>query len=160
MTNNLLLPNKYKRIGWFILAPAAVLGITMIFRGFDWIHLNSWVFAFFDDESLGLSHSFSFIYTNIVDTVVGILFIAGALLVGFSREKNEDEFIASLRQTSLLWAILVNYVLLLFCFVFIYGTAFLSVMLYNIFTVLVIFIIRFNYVLHRNSKSMPVEKYN
>ena len=157
---NLLLPNKYKKIGWFVLLPTTIIGIALLCTGIDSIQLDGWVFAVFDGELFGKSRSFCFIHTNVIDTVVGILFIVGALLVGFSKEKNEDEFIASLRQTSLLWALLVNYGLLLFCFAFIYGTAFLSVMLYNIFTILIIFIVRFNYVLHRNFKSMPIEKYN
>jgi hypothetical protein len=157
---NLLLPNKYKKIGWFVLLPTAILGIALLCTGIDSIQLDGWVFAVFDGELFDKSRSFCFIHTNVVDTVVGILFIVGALLVGFSKEKNEDEFISSLRQTSLLWALLVNYGLLLFCFAFIYGTAFLSVMLYNIFTVLVIFIARFNYILRRSFKSMPIEKYN
>jgi uncharacterized membrane protein len=79
-------------------------------------------------------------------------------MVGFSKEKNEDEFITNLRQSSLYWAVIVNYILLLFAFVFLYGIAFLNVMLYNMFTILIIFIVRFNYVLYRTSKWKPDEK--
>jgi hypothetical protein len=81
-------------------------------------------------------------------------------MVGFSKEKNEDEFIANLRLSSLLWAVLVNYGLLLLAFVFVYGFPFLNVMVYNMFTVLIIFIARFNYILHRNSNYKPDEKHN
>lgn len=154
MLHKLLLPNKYKKVGWFILIPATILGIILMFTSFESMSINAKVFAIFNNEILGKSQSFSFIYTNVTNTVVGILFIVGALLVGFSKEKNEDEFIENLRQSSLLWAVLVNYILLLFAFAFIYGTSFLSVMLYNMFTVLIIFIVRFNYVLYRNSKSV------
>jgi len=160
MKYKLFLPNKYKKVGWFILIPAAILGIILTFTDFQKIPLNAKVFAIFSDEILGKNQSFTFIYTNITNTIVGILFIAGALLVGFSKEKNEDEFIANLRLSSLLWAVLVNYLLLFFAFVFIYGIAFVSVMIYNMFTVLIIFIARFNYVLYHNSKSAPDEKYN
>ena len=154
MPHKLLLPNRFKKIGWFILISATIPGIILVFSGFESMPLHAKVFALFNDEFLGKNQSFSFINTNITNTIVGTLFIAGALLVGFSKEKNEDEFIASLRQSSLLWAVLVNYILLLFSFVFIYGTSFLNVMLYNMFTVLVFFIVRFNYVLYRNSKSV------
>jgi hypothetical protein len=58
----------------------------------------------------------------------------------------------------LLWAVFVNYILLLLSFIFIYGTRFFNVMLYNMFTVLIIFIARFNYVLYKNSKSLKNEK--
>lgn len=154
MIHQLLLPNKYKKAGWLILVPATILGIILLFTGFDSMPLNTRVFAVLNNEILGKNQSFNFIYTNVTPTIAGILFIAGALLVGFSKEKNEDEFISNLRLSSLLWAVLVNYILLLFAFAFIYGTSFLDVMLYNMFTVLIIFIARFNYVLYRNSKSV------
>ncbi|MFT4093097.1 MAG: hypothetical protein QM640_05605 [Niabella sp.] len=159
MLYKLLLPNKYKKAGWFILVPATILGIILMLTDFEGMPLNAKVFAVFNNEILGKSQSFRFIYANVTNTVEGVLFIIGALLVGFSKEKNEDEFISNLRLSSLLWAVLVNYVLLIFSFLFIYGTAFLNVMLYNMFTVLIIFIVRFNYVLYRNSKSMSNEEY-
>jgi hypothetical protein len=160
MLYKMLLPNKFKKIGWAILLPAAILGLILIATGFEGIPMTARVFALFNDPMIGKSQSFGFISTNITNTAVGMLFIAGMLLVAFSKEKNEDEFIASLRQSSLLWAVLINYFLLLFCFAFIYGMAFLSVMVYNIFTVLIIFIIRFNYVLYRNAKSMSDEQHD
>jgi hypothetical protein len=156
----LLLPNRYKKIGWLIFIPTTIFGIIIRPLTSEKTTLSAWVFSLFSGDPLSKSKSFSFIYTDVTDTVVGILFIVGGLLIGFSKEKNEDEFIASLRQSSLLWAVLVNYILLLFCFVFIYGMAFFDVMVYNMFTVLIIFIGRFNYVLYRNFKSMAREKYN
>ena len=52
----------------------------------------------------------------------------------------------------------INYILLLLAFLFVYGTDFLIVMIYNMFTVLIIFIVRFNYILYKNSKTAPDEK--
>ncbi len=153
MKQKLLLPNKFKRIGWLILIPATLIGIVLILLDFDTIKINTTVFAICSNEYLGNTHYFSFIKTDIVNTVVGVLFIIGGLLVGFAREKNEDEYISNLRLNSLLWAVLVNYLLLLFMFIFIYGLGFLNVMIYNMFTTLVIFIAKFNYSLFRNSKT-------
>ena len=158
MSNKLLLPNKYKSIGWFILIPATILGIILIATGFEGLSINAPVFAVFNDSLIGQNASFGFINTNITSTVVGILFIVGAIFVAFSKEKREDEFIANLRLSSLLWAVFVNYILLIFSFAFIYGSAFLNVMIYNMFTVLIIFIARFNYILYKNSKSAADEK--
>jgi ABC-type Fe3+-siderophore transport system permease subunit len=107
---------------------------------------------------MGKKRLFSFIDVNITNTIIGVLFITGALLVGFSREKREDEFIAGIRLSSLLWAVAVNYLLLLLAFIFIYGTPFLDVMLYNMFTVLILFIARFHYMLYKNSKPLTDEK--
>ncbi len=159
MSHKLLLSNRYKKIGWVILIPATLLGMILMFTDFDGMEVNTKVFALFTGEMFGKDQqNFSFIDTNITRTIVGVLFIVGALLVCFSKEKIEDEFISNLRLSSLLWSVFVSYILLLISFVFVYGTAFLYVMLYNMFTVLIIFIIKFNYVVYRNSKSVSDEK--
>ena len=160
MLKKLLFPNKYKTIGWCILLPSTILGIILIISDFEVMALNARVFTFFSDEIFGQSHYFTFINTNVTNTLVGTLFILGALLVGFSSEKREDEFIEKLRMTSLLWAVFVNYILLLVAFLFIYGTPFLNVMIYNMFTVLIIFIARFNYILYQNRKSVDYEEHH
>lgn len=159
MSNNLLLPNKYKLFGWCLLIPATIVGVILTFTGFEAFPIKGTVFAIFNDEIFGKSQFMAFIETNVTNTVTGILFIIGAMLVSFSKEKMEDEFISKLRLSSLLWAVWVNYFLLLLSFVFVYGGAFLNVMVYNMFTILIIFIIRFNYILYKNSKTMSDEKY-
>ena len=158
MSSKLFLPAKFKLAGWCILIPATIFGVILISVGFEEIRVHAKVFAIFSDQIFGESQSFSFIETNITNTVAGVLFILGAVFVGFSKEKREDEFIAKLRMSSLLWAVWVNYSLLLLSFLFVYGTAFLTVMLYNMFTVLIIFIVRFNYLLYKNSKMLSDEK--
>jgi small-conductance mechanosensitive channel len=158
MATQLLLPNRYKKIGWIILIPATIMGIILCSTGFDDYQINAKVFAIFSDGLLSNFHSFKLVTTNITNTVIGVLFIAGALTVSFSKEKNEDEYIAELRLSSLLWAVCVSYILLLMAFLFVYGTPFLNVMVYNMFTVLIIFIVRFNYTLYKNSKTVADEK--
>ena len=158
MSSKLLLPNKFKIIGWCLFIPAAILGVILSFTGFESNWLPAKVFAIFSNDIFVNSRLFSFIETDITTTVTGALFIVGAMFIGFSKEKREDEFIAKLRLSSLLWAVWVNYTLLFLAFVFVYGTAFLNVMIYNMFTVLLIFIVRFNYILYKNSKTVPDEK--
>ena len=98
------------------------------------------------------------ITTDVTNTLVGLLFIVGGMMVSFSKEKREDEFIANLRLTSLMWSVWVNYALLLLSLIFVWGLAFFNVMVYNMFTILIIFIIRFNYLLYRSTKSMADDK--
>lgn len=158
MFSRLLLPSKFKKVGWCLFIPAIILGIIVSITSFEASWLNTKVFAIFNDEPFGKAQSFSIIEVNITNTVIGVAFIVGAIFVGFSKENKEDEFIVKLRLSSLLWAVWVNYCLLLFAFLFVYGTAFLTVMIYNMFTVLIIFIARFNYLLFKNSKTEPDEK--
>jgi hypothetical protein len=158
MSNKILLPNRYKKIGWIILVPSFLLGLYLMVTGYQPSFLNAKALTIFPDDFSGTKKFFTLMEVNLTNTIVGSLFIVGALLVGFTKEKNEDEFIANIRSSSLLWAVLVNYILLLVSFIWIYGSSFLSVMMYNMFTVMLIFIIRFNYILHKNSKSMSDEK--
>jgi preprotein translocase subunit SecG len=158
MSNKLLLPNKFKIIGWCLLIPATIFGLLLSFTNFEAFPLKAKIFAIFSHEILSKSQFLTFIETNITTTIVGVLFIVGAMIVGFSKEKSEDEFIAKVRLSSLLWAVWVNYILLFVSFLFVYGTDFLTVMMYNMFTVLIIFIVRFNYILYKNSKSVSDEK--
>lgn len=165
MNQQLLLPNRFKTIGWIILIPATIAGIFLITADFEsqW-RLTTTVFSFFGDNAMVNNlrnlenHNFTFITADITNTLVGILFIMGGLMVGFSKEKKEDEFIANLRLSSLLWSVWANYILLLIAFLFIWNMDFLNVMVYNMFTILIIFIIRFNYILFRNTKSMADDK--
>ena len=158
MTNKLLLPHSFKWVGLLILIPAAVMGVYLMSSGYEYPQLNSTVFAILDDSPLGKPEFFSFPEVNITNTLVGSLFIIGALMASFSKEKREDEFIANLRLSSLLWAVWVSYLLLLISFIFVYGTAFFTVMVYNMYTILIIFMIRFNYILYKNSKLASDEK--
>ncbi len=158
MPHKLLLPNRFKLIGWFILIPTTILGILLSLNGFNGEDIKAKTFAFLFDKGLGQTTSFGIIETDLTNTIIGILFIIGAMLVGFSKEKIEDEFIAKLRLSSLLWAVWVNYILLFFCFLFIYDSFFFNVMIYNMFTVLIIFIARFNFILYYNSKATSDEK--
>jgi hypothetical protein len=155
MSSKLLLPNKFKMIGWCLFIPATIFGIIISITDYEVSWLHTKVLALFSDGISGKGHFFE---TNITNTTVGVLFIIGAMFVGFSKEKREDEFIEKLRLSSLLWAVWVNYALLLLAFVFIYGTDFLTVMIYNMFTVMIIFIVRFNYILYKNYKTVPDEK--
>jgi hypothetical protein len=158
MSSKLLLPNRYKKLGWLIFIPSAIVGIILACNEFgaDWLWAR--VFSIANDGKEGNYMYLGTRNTNITNTVVGTLFIIGALLVSFSKEKNEDEFISEIRLASLLWAVWVSYILLLIAFLFVYGTPFLDVMVYNMFTVLIIFIVRFNYILYKNSKTVPDEK--
>jgi hypothetical protein len=141
-----------------ILIPATIAGIALTATGYEANWLSMKVFALFADQFLEGRQHFSFIHANVTNTLVGVLFIIGGVMVGFSKEKREDEFIANLRLSSLLWSVWVNYLLLLLAFILVWDMSFLNVMVYNMFTILIIFIVRFNYILFKNSKTTGDEK--
>jgi hypothetical protein len=158
MKTKLLFPHRFKRIGWILLVPSTILGIACIFFDFSFNFLDIKVFAIFSDDFFGSDTVFGLGKNNITDEIVGVLFIIGALFVAFSKEKNEDEFIEKTRWESLVWATYINYFILIFCFLFFYNTSFLWVMIFNMFTILIFFILRFYFILYMSKKSLGHEK--
>jgi len=131
MKTNYLLPNKYKKLGWCLFLTGIILGIFLqIFNA--------------KEDLFGLDIINNFGY-EFLDEVISILIIIGGLLIGFTKEKIEDEFIHKLRHESLVWAIILNYIILLLTVIFIYDGNFFTVLVYNMFTPLIFFIIRFNF---------------
>jgi hypothetical protein len=155
MKKSFLLPHRYKLIGWFVFIPSSILGLYSTLIGEispKWLK-----FTFFAVAG-GDAKWFTLIKTDMANTIIGSLLIIGGLLVIFSREKIEDEYISELRLSSFKWAVLVHYLLMLFCFLFVYDMDFWVVMVYGMFTTLLIFIVRFNYLLFTNRKSSRNEK--
>lgn len=153
MKTQLLLPNYYKVIGLIILLLSTALWIYVMVSGNDLPIPETNMFAVVNGDAGGKSKYFNIDKVNLTYTLIGAFFIAGSLLIAFSREKTEDEYIMKLRLSSFQWAVLVNYLLLLFLFLFVYGIDFITVMLYNMFTTIILFIVRFNYLLLKNRLS-------
>jgi len=97
-------------------------------------------------------------YLNLHNTILGVLLIVFSMLTAFSREKEEGEYIAKIRLDSLVWAVYVNYGLLLMAFLLFYDLDFFTVMTYNMFTILIFFIILFNIQKYRLQKSLRNEE--
>jgi len=157
MKTNYLFPFKYKKIGWLLLMPAIIIGIVLLFNDYEYPSLEITVFSPFG-ESLFSEKIDYFFKNNIIDEVISILLIVGGILVGFSREKVEDEYIAKIRTESLVWAIYINYAILILAILFLYGFSFLHIIIANMFTVLLIFIVRFKYLLIKNKKALKYEE--
>lgn len=160
MNKQHLLPHRWKRPSWFSLLLFLSLGLVhTFFKELDYPFLHWKVFNLFPANILG-SNTAPAHWTdvNIMNTILGIGIILSALAAGFSAERNEDEYVAKLRLAALSWALIVNYILLLIAFVLLYDFSFIAAMEYNLFTVLLLFVFRFRYLLYRSRKSLPDEK--
>ncbi|MFD2917176.1 hypothetical protein [Psychroserpens luteus] len=152
MKSNYLLSNKFKVPGWILLSLGIISGIFLSITGFESDLLEMNVFSIYSDNDAFSSSGgfFKIIENSIVDEIIALAIIIGGLLVGFSKEKIEDEFIYKIRTDSLVWAIVFNYIILMFAIVFIYEFTFFDVLVYNMFTPLLFFIIRFNFLKARS----------
>ena len=104
------------------------------------------------------SNSFRLVNNNILNEILGLLMVVSSIFVAFSKEPDEDEFISKIRLESLVWATYVNYAVLILAFVFVYGFSFFWVMIFNMFTILIFFIIRFNIQIRKFKKSVINEE--
>jgi len=155
MNKQFLFPHKIKFVGCAVF----FLGILcFIFIGDDvkWLYLKNFPVIFGSADNGGWTF-FQSQKVNLTFTVRGVLLIVGSLLIAFSKEKTEDEFINSLRLKSFQYAVLINFSIILLSFLLIWGVNFVSVLLYNLYSTLFFFILIFHILLWKNSKR-EVEK--
>lgn len=163
MQTNYLLPHCFKKIGWFLFVPSFIMGLIMlpVLEGvvdISFEFFKTKVFAIAQRGFFTETSYFKIIENNILDEIVAIGIIVGGMFVAFSKERNEDEFISKIRLESLLWATYVNYIILLFAIIFVYEFGFITVMIVNMFTVLLFFLGRFYWVIYRTKKQSYREK--
>ena len=159
MKLNFLFPNKFKSIGWFTLIPSAIIGLLILIYEYEPSFLDFNVPAIFVDELFSVNRkTFRMVANNILNEILGVLIIISTFLVAFSKEKSEDEYISKIRFESLAWAVYFNYAILILTVLFIYDFAFLWVMVFNMFTVLLFFIVRFNWQISKLKKSASYEE--
>lgn len=128
----LLFPHRFKQIGWIIFAISAAIGAYILFT----------------------DNTDSYLLNNIA--IIGTCI--GAILATCSREKVEDEMTEQIRLNSLLVALYINYAILIVCSLTIYDLDFLQVMLYNMFTILLIFMVVFRWKIWRAKKGVEDEQ--
>ena len=159
MKLNFLFPNKFKRIGWLTLIPSVIIGLLILIYEYEPSFLDFNVPAIFVDELFSVNRkTFRMVANNILNEILGVLIIISTFLVAFSKEKSEDEYISKIRFESLAWAVYFNYAILILTLLFIYDFAFLWVMVFNMFTVLLFFIVRFNWQISKLKKSASYEE--
>lgn len=149
MNNKILIAHRWKTLGWFLAIPAFIGGLIfmavdagehLVVTLPDWMHHVIWA-------DNGFFSSNGPTKLALLDELICLALLLGLLLLAFSREKVEDEWIQQVRLESFQWAILVNTLLLMLFVVFTHGFPFLNVMVYNMFTPLLIFVGRYYYVL-------------
>jgi hypothetical protein len=153
MKMNYLFPYKYKKIAWVLLVLSIIgaLSITIGTEEPEFLDVKTGTHI----NVFGIEKP---TYENIANEIVGVLLIISLILVAFTKEKEEDEYISKIRLESLVWATYVNFGLLVLAFIFIYGFAFFDVMLFNMFTLLIFFVIRFNIFKYKLKKQLSYEE--
>ena len=127
----LLFPHSFQRIGWVVFAISAAIGAYILFT----------------------NNTDSYLLNNIA--IIGTCI--GAILATCSREEVEDEMTGQIRLNSLLTALYINYAILIVCSLLISDLDFLSGMLYNMITILLIFMVVFRWKIWQVKKATENE---
>jgi hypothetical protein len=149
MKSKLLLPSQFKLIGFLLLIPSVILGYLILYQQFEFSFLDVRI----SNKSPEELSMFESNYNNLTNeiTLTGVL--SALLLIAFARLKTEDEFIHFIRLESWQWAVVVNFFLLIAATWIFYGSNFIDVMIYNMLTIPILFIIRFHFLLFRAKRS-------
>lgn len=140
--------------------PSFILGAFWLVMELEPEFLSLNVPALFMDGMNNKDDFFGMVKNNLLDEIIGIVFILSAICVAFSKEKYEDEYIAQIRVESLVWATYINYGILILSFLLVYDFSFLWVMILNMFTILIFFILRFNWKISTLKKNLEDEEYH
>ncbi|MBA4301604.1 MAG: hypothetical protein C0433_16105 [Cyclobacterium sp.] len=145
MLTKILLPHRFQKIGWLLCLPfAALLFANNYFDfSFHWLEFEVRDGVLFKDSKENFSNEIA---------LIGVF--VSLFLMAFSREKEEDEYIQKLRLDSLLVAFYANTFILIIGTLLFYGFGYLEFMGYNMFTIQLIFIGRFRWVLLKQKQTL------
>lgn len=161
MKTKFLLSHKFKRLGWWLFFPSLILASFVFFGDYepDWLEFkvpalfNNEITIFSSEEDEGFK-IMNFTTNNVANEISGVLLLTSCMLLVFAREKDEDEMIMKLRLESLLWAALVNGLLVIFSLLFTFDFTFYFVMVFNLYWLFLLFIVRYHWVLYKFRKQV------
>lgn len=144
MKKNYLFPTTFRKIGWCLFVPFVIMGLICLFNANDesWLKVSA-----FSVIPWGVIKNSLFDEISVIGLAISLLFIA------FSREKDEDECIASIRSSSLIWATIAGYLLLIVCTMLIYDLPYLNFVFIDLFMILILYITKYNIELYKFRRS-------
>jgi len=149
MKSRFLFSHHYKPIGWVIFVIGFILGIILMLNDYNYPEWEVSVFPLISENDFFSKPAFEWSTNNIADEIASVFMIVGGILVSFSKTKDEDEYISKIRMESLIWATYVNYIILIISILFVFDISFFNVLIFNMFTILLFFMVRFHYELFK-----------
>lgn len=160
MKTNFLFPYRLKTLSGILFSISFIL-LTLFYSvsEFSNFEIKAKVFALFGDTGLlGGNESFFWLENSITDELLMLFVIPFGIIFAFSKEKHEDEMVSAIRLNSLAWATIINYAIILLGYLFVYGMAFLNVLMVAMISQLLIFILLFRFRMYRFYKTAAHEE--
>lgn len=146
MKKNYLFPNKYKRVGWYLLSVFTICGLLYLLGVIPENLLTTKM------KTIPITGPLMFGKNDWMDEIITIGLGLSLLLVGFSKEKDEDELITEIRMYSIAFATKLTISMVLLATLLLFDLAFFYFMIFNLFLLMYIFIFKFEYELRKFRK--------
>ena len=125
-----LLPRNCRIVGWGLFVLCALLGLYLIFTGYA-------------------PMQFDFLNASVANVaIIGTL--VGLVMVAFSKEQVEDEFVNSLRVDAMIKAFILNSVVIVLLSLTMYGIVYVYALSITQYIVLLAYIAFFRYNIRKN----------
>jgi len=150
---SILFPYRYKKVSGLVFYLTTIVGAIIYLIDFEFdsnfvVKIPALIYYPIIGNKNGI-----WIENGILDELITVVLIISGIIHSFSREKMEDEYISSIRLQALTWSIYVNYSLVLLATLLIFGMAYFHVMIIHLFSLIILFNIRFQLKLRTYYKS-------
>lgn len=141
------MPNKVRIYGWVILLFGILLGVSRFYFGVKPEFLNIKVFAVY--SKYFETNYFKVIENHVSEELTALLILVGLFIISFTKEKIENDSVEAIRYKSLIFTFYINTVLITLSFLFVYGFGFINILVINVFSPFIIYIILSKYFLSK-----------
>ncbi len=126
---NFLLPFAWKIVGLILTILGVILAVLYLYTEFRFTMPVFAVFSSFIETKMFVTFT-----TNFADELTMLLLFTGLILIVFSKEKTESEYLDATREKAIVKALIYNNIMLLFSILFIYGSGFIGILVINLFS--------------------------
>ena len=151
VTKGILFPATFRFWGLGIALAGVLLAVPRFSFGFKPDFLNVNVFAVYSrymDTKV-----FEVIRNQLIEEISGILVMVGLVIAAFSRMKTENDHVNALRLKSFIISVYLNAVFFTGGLLFTFGLGYMFVLILNSVSLLVLYLVVFSWLYHRNIKS-------
>lgn len=149
MKTTLLMPAHFRKIGWLIFAITTIAFFSMM--KYEW-RPSILDYTYTDNDGRGSTG------TNLLKEIIFTFWMIGLIMIAFSREKQEDEYLNYLRLLSWQYSVFASLMISIIGTWFIYGTNYLMFSALNMLTAPLAFIVIFNITIYRTSKRNTLDE--
>lgn len=161
MKKNYLFPPYFKMIGLIMLLPTLCFGFI--------IYINSMLGGIMDNIIRQVNNSpypdGIAPYAALINSgwpwlyqIIIFAFTLSFAFMAFSREKVEDEYIWKIRMNSLVFALMIDCILICVAIFTLFGMNFVTFMVFNFYLIVAIYLVTFRIAIYRAKKIIDYEK--